>query len=485
MEMKIGKMALFFLGLCFLLGILAEEAFFRGQIGISYIVFVAAFYLVIFWRFRRLSFSHQRLGYLILCCIWLLSASYFLNDTMLFYLLNILVIPGLVIFHLVLVTSPNNIQWTKPVFVTYIFTKIIDAIKYVISFMALVGSGVKRGVDDDKIAIWKKVGIGILISVPVLVVILKLLMTADTHFDRLMGGIPDWFRFADAVTFFRLMVVLGCTAAFFGFVQVLEKKQVTVMENGNFSNVRLDAIIAITILILLNAVYILFTIVQFKYFFGGTLQNDFTYAEYARKGFFELLFVTLINLSITVVILTFVQQSALAFKRLVQILLTVLIFSSSVMLCSAFLRLSMYEEAYGFTFTRVLAHSFMIFLGVIFAYTLIKIWLEKLSLVHFYFIAGIIYYTIISIINMDGIVVKENIHRYEITGKIDIYNFQSMSASGTLGLIQLYEQDQNIPGLKTLLLERKKEILRESSSWQSFNIIKEEADAKLKGLKTI
>jgi hypothetical protein len=484
METKIGKLDGFFLGLCLLLGFLAEEAFFRGQIGISYIVFIAAFYLVFFWRYRRFSFTHQRLGYLILCCIWLLSASYFLNDTLLFYLLNILVIPGLVIFHLVLVTSPRNVQWTKPVFITYLLTKLLDAMKYNTRFMALIGSGVKQGVDDDKIIIWKKVGIGVLISLPVLVVVLKLLMTADTHFDQLMGGIPDWFQVIDAVTIFRWMVVLVCTLVFFGFMQVLGKKQITVLkENGNVSSLQLDAIIAITVLILMNAVYLLFTIVQFKYFIGGALKNDYTFAEYARKGFFELLFVTLINLSITIVILTFVQRSAQVIKRLAQILLTVLILSSSVMLCSAFIRLSMYEAAYGFTFTRVLAHSFMMFLGVIFAYTLIKIWLEKLSLFHFYFIASLIYYTAISVMNLDGIVVKENIHRYEITGKIDIYNLGSMSATGTLGLIQLYEQDQNIPGLKSLLLERKKETLGETNSWQAFNLKREEAAVKLKRLE--
>jgi len=43
METKIGKSDWLFLCLCLLLGILAEESFFRGQIGISYIVFVMVF----------------------------------------------------------------------------------------------------------------------------------------------------------------------------------------------------------------------------------------------------------------------------------------------------------------------------------------------------------------------------------------------------------------------------------------------------------
>src|SRR4051812_49016326 len=95
METKIGKSDWLFLLLCLLLGILAEEAFFCGKVGISYFVFISGFYSVFFWRSRRFQFSHQRLGYLIICCIWLLSASFFLNDNMLFYALNLLVIPVL------------------------------------------------------------------------------------------------------------------------------------------------------------------------------------------------------------------------------------------------------------------------------------------------------------------------------------------------------------------------------------------------------
>src|SRR3954454_23069409 len=91
MEMKIGKSDWIFLLLCLVLGVVAEEAFFRAEIGISYLVFTIAFYALFFYRYRRFSFSHQRLGYLILICIWLMAASYFLNDNLFFYALNIFV----------------------------------------------------------------------------------------------------------------------------------------------------------------------------------------------------------------------------------------------------------------------------------------------------------------------------------------------------------------------------------------------------------
>ena len=145
MEMKIGKSDWIFLLLCMLLGIFAEEAFFRAEIGISYLLFVTAFYALFFCRYRGFSFSHQRFGYLLLICIWILAASYFLNDNQFFFALNILVIPALVFFHLVVITSQKSIRWNKPAFITYMFTRLAAALKYNFIFAALVGKIFKAG----------------------------------------------------------------------------------------------------------------------------------------------------------------------------------------------------------------------------------------------------------------------------------------------------------------------------------------------------
>ena len=201
---------------------------------------------------------------------------------------------------------------------------------------------------------------------------------------------------------------------------LLQKKIEVIQKETNSKPFSLDGIISLTFIVLLDIVYMVFVAVQFKYFFSGTLEDGLTYAEYARKGFFELLFVTIINLSITTSNHYFFEKCPGFVKQSIRIALSLLVLSSGVLLVSAIMRMTMYEDAYGFTFTRVLAHSFMIFLMVIFAYTLVKIWLEKLSLFHFYFIASLIYYVGINVVNIDQIVVDQNITRFEETGKIDI-----------------------------------------------------------------
>lgn len=482
--MKISKSDWIFLLLCLVLGIVAEESFLRAEIGISYLVFTIVLYGIFFWRYRGFTFSHQRFGYLLIICIWLLSASYFINDVPFFYALNILFIPSLVIFHLVLITSPRNLLWNKPVFIVYLFTKIFDALKYNIGITSLLGKGLKQGMDESKYQLWKKVLMGVVISLPVLFVVLQLLMSADSQFERMIGGIPQWFKYVDAEIVGRTIAVFIYTFAFFGFIQVLFQKQTKVTKQPDPSqHFQLDAIISITVLVIINSVYVLFTIVQFTYFFSGTLQGDFTFAEYARKGFFELVFVTLINLSIIVFVLTFMRGISGIMKRLTQILLTILILASAIMLSSAFIRLSMYEEAYGYSFIRVMAHSFMIFLTVIFMYTLIKIWMERLSLFHFYFICSLLYYTTMSVIDVEKIIVKKNIERYEQTGKIDINYLNSLAFTGVVGLIELYEKEENIPGLKEILIERKNMAKEQIPAWQSYNLKREQANEMLSELQ--
>jgi hypothetical protein len=483
MEKMISKSDWYFWFICLLLGGVAEEAFFRGEIGISNLLFIFAFYAVFFWKFRKFPFTNQRVGYLVISCIWLISASFFISNNKFFYVLNILAVPVLVIFHLFLVTGPKCLKWNKPRFIVYIFVMIIDAIRYIFSFIGISGKSLTQGMNENSYLVWKKVLIGIVISVPVLFVVLHLLMAADSQFESLMGSLPLWVKNINPDSIFRIIVILIYSLIFFGFMQVLYKKYILVAQPDiEKSLFQLDGIIALTVLVLLNAVYILFTVIQFKYFFSGSLQGDFTYAQYARRGFFELLFVTLINLTVTVVVVTFVKQITDKLKRFNQWMLTILILSSGVMLSSAFLRLMMYEEAYGFTFIRVLAHSFMIFLIIIFTYTLVKIWLERVSLFHFYFITSLIFYTIINIVDLDRVVVEQNLTRYEQTGKIDIQYLNQLSNTGVLGLIKLYEKNPNIEGLKNILQERKREALSDYRTWQSFNLTRQQAKKELKNL---
>lgn len=63
----------------------------------------------------------------------------------------------------------------------------------------------------------------------------------------------------------------------------------------------------------------------------------------------------------------------------------------------------------------------MLYLFVTFAYTFIRICLEKLPLLHFYFILGLVFYTGLNGLNIEQFIVNKNIEGYKEVEKLDVH----------------------------------------------------------------
>jgi hypothetical protein len=485
MEFKMKKGDWIFFIVCLVLGVLAERSFLHGKIGLSYPVFITCFYGVFFWRYSSFSFTNKKLGLLLVASIWLLAASFFLHSNMVLYMMNILVIPVMVLIQLVLVTYPVENQWHRWPFVQKLFLSVGAAIAYVFRFIMQGPRLAVRGLEESKSATIRKVLIGLVISFPLLFVILNLLVSADQQFGNLLGTVPRWLlglKIEEEI--FRTIAVTIYTLTIFGLLQVLRTKQPLPLEpSAQKEKISWDSVISLTVLTLLNIVYLLFVVVQFKYFFSETLKEGYTYAEFARRGFFELLSVTMLNLLIISTLVSFVEKGSKLLTLVIRGLLSLLVIFSGVMLYSAFIRLFMYEEAYGFTFARVLAHSFMIFLLVILCYSFMRIWMDQLSLVRFYIISAILFYTLVNTVQLDTFIVERNLERYSETGKIDIYYLNSLSYEGVEGLVELYRLNPDHPGLSELLLQRKQDLLYTEERWNSINLSRRSAEKALMDLE--
>lgn len=466
---------------CLGLGFLAERSFLHGIIGLSYLVFITCFYGVFFWRFRSFPFTNKKLGILMVGSIWLLAASFLLKSNMILYALNILVIPFLVLIQLVLVTYPLQNQWHRFAFAKKVIMAVGAAFIYSFRFLMRGPKIASKGMNEKTVEIVKRVLIGLVISFPLLAVIINLLVSADQQFAQMLVFFPRWLsRLNMKEEILRSMAVFCYTILIFSLFQVLRKKpRITEQPTDPDKKISWDSVVSLTVLISLNIVYLLFVIVQFKYFFSETLEVGYTYAEYARRGFFELLFVAMLNLLIISTVISFAEMASKAIKMIIRVMLTLLVFFSGVMLYSAFIRLFMYEEAYGFTFTRVLAHSFMIFLLIILGYSLLRIWIERLSLVRFYIISAIMFYTVINTVQLDSFVVEQNLQRYNDTGKIDIYYLNSLSYDGVEGLVKLYKLNPDYPGLKGILQNRKQEAWMGEEKWNAINFSRRDAEQLL------
>jgi hypothetical protein len=160
--------------------------------------------------------------------------------------------------------------------------------------------------------------------------------------------------------------------------------------------------------------------------------------------------------------------------------MSLLVCFSGFMLYSAFYRLSLYEEAYGFTYSRVLAHSFMVLLFMMLIVAFIRIWSERVSLLKTYVIITVNFYVILNYMNIDVFIAEQNLKSYEKTGKIDVMYMEMLSDDVIPYLVRIEEET----GLKSdYVAFRKDQLQNRDKSWFEWNWSTHKASTFLKGME--
>jgi hypothetical protein len=188
--------------------------------------------------------------------------------------------------------------------------------------------------------------IGFAISLPMLLIILGLLSRADLLFGKLTKSI---FQFTFSTDIFEIIFMIGfgflvCYSILCGTLSRTEQPEKAI-------RTKVDSSIASTFMMMLCIVYLLFCGIQLIYLFANgvfVLPQEFTFAEYARRGFFELLAVTVINIVLMLVCGAFFKES-----RLLRILVIVMTVCTYIMIASATYRMLLYIGAYHLTLLRL------------------------------------------------------------------------------------------------------------------------------------
>ncbi|MFN7249688.1 MAG: DUF4153 domain-containing protein [Anaerobacillus sp.] len=464
------------LTVCIFLAVLVEVCLLRERVGISYTVFILVFYTFFFYHFRIRSFQNKQISDFFFITIWLLALSFAVYSNPFFEMLNSLLIPLLVFVHTIMLTSSTFVHWYSKSLLSLLVKKLAQMLSCSRVYIAISKRQLRRKVDRSTYQIGKKVAIGVLLSIPLLFIIISLLSAADAKFTEMLQVIPEMFLNLETDVFWNFLKIGLFTIAFHCYFKVVNKRTIIKEVSANEGKRNWDTITITTILIFVNFVYLLFAIVQFQYLFSGTLQAGFSFAEYARRGFFELIFVTMINYCILISTISFIKNQQ---SKIIKTLLTFLIVFSTVLLSSAYVRMMLYEQAYGFTSLRFLVYTFMVFLMIILAYTLVKVWITRLPLMRFYIIAALVYYLGLNLIGIDQWVVSKNIERYETTGNIDLEYVDGLSYSAIPPLVELNFKHPDIVGLEALLVRKQEQISQEKVTWQSFNLSRERAKKAL------
>lgn len=324
--------------------------------------------------------------------------------------------------------------------------------------------------------------LGIFLALPIVGVLGALLASADPIFSERLADFLKFFDIEKLPEYiFRLCYIL--ILAYFiagGFVYAFFNKH---EEKPNLSQDSFKPFLgwveALVILIAVDLLFAAFVTVQFQYFFGGGANitaEGFTYAEYARRGFFELVAVAVISLLLYLSLGAITRREEEVHRRIFTALVIILIALVLVMLVSSWMRLSMYEDAYGFSRLRTYTHVFIPWLAALLIATAgLEVLRKQYRFAITLLVAMFGFGTSLAILNVDAFIVHQNVSRAERGEQFDASYLLSLSQDAIPAMFDAYHQanlsskDRNALG-GMLACMAKEYVPEEKQPWQSFHL---------------
>ena len=251
-----------------------------------------------------------------------------------------------------------------------------------------------------------KILLTVIATIPAFMIILFLLSFADPVFAQVTKKILDSFILGDWFIIPILFVMIGCFS--YGIIRrALTKPLSKEREDGK----NIDSVIAITISVMFDVIYVMFSMIQIVYLFigGGTLPEGYTYAEYAREGFGQLLAVAIFNFIIIILGNTLFRKNVI-----LKVTQTVMSVCTYIMIVSSVMRLILYIRYYYFTFLRVLAFWGLITLAILFVGVMVQIWSDKFNMFKYLVIGTFACYVVLAFSRCDYFIAKANLSQASV-----------------------------------------------------------------------
>ena len=387
---------------------------YKNGSGITFPLFTAGTIIYFVLCMKKLDVRVKKYSIFYMTCIELLGLSTCLTDSWVIIFLNKCSILFLVIVFL-LHNFYENKHWNflehiKACFMT-VFVPIIFMEKPFSNYANYKKNKVVNEENKKKSNIVYVI-LGIVISIPLVAVVLFLLMSADAVFenvfDKMFEDINIFSLIGDGfLSSILFVVVFFCAYMLLSFLSSYNVNATKQERKGG------EPIIAITVCAILSMIYVLFCGIQVVYLFIGsgtnfTLPNNMTYAEYAREGFFQLLFVCLINLILVLVGIYFFRES-----KILKVFLCIITSCTYIMIASSAMRMLLYIQYKYLTFLRVFVLWALIVISLVMIGVMITIFKKEFNFFKYSTIVVICLYLILSFARVDYFVAKVNIDNME------------------------------------------------------------------------
>ena len=459
-----------------ILSIVQSVLFFGKEIGISMIFFVIIFNGIVLYILHKKHKIQNRNGLLLMIPIFLLSNTFFLFANKTFYNTNIIAIAILSLIMYIIAVNP------KDYFRNYIL-KMIELVKDTITNYK---DGIVYTKDKSmehvnisknlkKLDI-KKVTISLAIVFMIVIVVLILLASADQIFANLFSWMGNINIDAASSIILRFLIIVLTYFLFLNLVIKIQKGYHKEEKKLKKSNGEYSYIIKL-LLIILNLVYVVFCYIQIKSLFAKiNISGEFDYASYARTGFFQLMYVSFINLGVILVSNRYNEKR----EKIIKILNLLLIFFTTIIAVSSMYRMHMYEIEYGLTYLRFFVYIILVTEIIAFVPLIVYTLNEKFDYIKWCFIIIISSYCITNYMNIEKIIVSKNINRIN-THPVDYDYIAIIASEDSYNILQKKLVNENTnDGEKMEILEILQNIEDNTKilDWQEFNL------SKYKMLKT-
>jgi len=281
---------------------------------------------------------------------------------------------------------------------------------------------------------------GALIAAPIATVVAVLLAAADPVFASFFNLSLDLNQLMLDVTF----IAAGALVAA-GLLRLAAAEPLSRVDGPAW---RLGSIEGLVVLAVLDAVFAAFAVAQGIAATGAAADTlraaGVTYADYARSGFFQLLWVAGITAVVLILFSRITNLTEQSTKRAFQVLSLVAIGLTLLVVFVAFQRLRLYEEAYGFTMLRLYSHIFAVWIALIFvllAADFAGLFRRRRWLVGATSVSAMAVLLVLNLINPEAIVVSLNLDRVQATQKIDAQYLATLSNDATPALLAAQSPD--------------------------------------------
>jgi len=273
------------------------------------------------------------------------------------------------------------------------------------------------------------------IAFPLLVVFGGLFASADAMFHHTVAGLLNVDFGALVSHTFTFGLLAAITAGYFRGA-LLRAPRGPLPEIGGVS---LRAVPVVTALVLVDLLFLGFVVIQIRYLFGsgGAQVVGLTYAEYARRGFFELVTVSALVLPVLLAGDWLLRNEPHGHQRVFRMVAAVLLGLLAIVMASALRRMRLYVAEYGLSEIRLYSTAFMLYLAAAFAwFACTALRGARRRFAFGVLVQGFATLGVLHLVNPDALIVRTNLARPVSQRPFDGWYAASLSADAVPVLLE-------------------------------------------------